>query len=135
MHFSDVEQIFDLLTLYQQIYAQFLTLQSPKATIVAFHASLCIIMPQQKYLYLYQNDSTTTLLTMKFRIRWYHFLTTCTWFLEIAFVCKVGMSACVCVCPRGYKSHSRDIEPVQPAEQVCCVQKCNKAFYVQAWLL
>ena len=37
---------------------------------IGFYASLCIIMPQQKYL----SDSTTTLLTMKFRIRWYHFL-------------------------------------------------------------
>ena len=46
-----------------------------------------------------------------------------TWFLEIAFVREVGMSACVCVCvrPWGYKLHSREIEPVQPAEQVCCV--------------
>ena len=45
-----------------------------------------------------------------------------TWFLEIAFVHKVGMRVCmhVCVCPRGYKLHSRDIEPLQPAEQVCC---------------
>ena len=42
----------------------------------------------------------------------------CTWFLEIAFVHDVGMH--VCVRPRGYKLHSRDIEPVQPAEQVCC---------------
>ena len=51
-----------------------------------------------------------------------------TWFLEIAFIREVGMFACVCVCvcvcvfvsvhPRGYKLHSRDIEPLQPAEQV-----------------
>ena len=36
------------------------------------------------------------------------------WFFKIAFVCEVGMCvrACVCVCvrPRGYKLHSRDIE-------------------------
>ena len=45
------------------------------------------------------------------------------WFLEIAFVREVGMCVCVCVCvcPRGYKLHSHDIEPLQPAEQVCCV--------------
>ena len=30
------------------------------------------------------------------------------WFLEITFVCDVGMCACVCL-PRGYKLHSRDI--------------------------
>ena len=42
------------------------------------------------------------------------------WFLKIAFVRDAGM--CVCVRPRGYKLHSRDdIEPVQPAEQDCCV--------------
>ena len=33
----------------------------------------------------------------------------------------VCVCACVCVRPRGYKLHSRDIEPVQPAEQVRCV--------------
>ena len=53
------------------------------------------------------------------------------WFLEIAFVCEVSMSACMCECvcvsvyvcvrPRGYKLHSHDIEPVQPAEQVRCI--------------
>ena len=44
-------------------------------------------------------------------------------FLEIAFVHDVGMCACVrvCVCPWGYKLHSRDIESVQLAEQVCCI--------------
>ena len=42
-----------------------------------------------------------------------------TCFLEIAFVCDVGM--CVCPRPRGYKLHSHDIEPIQPAEQVCCI--------------
>ena len=31
---------------------------------------------------------------------------------------SVGLCACVCVHPPGYKLHSRDIEPVQPAEQV-----------------
>ena len=31
------------------------------------------------------------------------------WFLEIAFVHEVGMFACVCVRPQGYKLHSRDI--------------------------
>ena len=36
------------------------------------------------------------------------------WFLKIAFVRDVGMH--VCVRPRGYKLHSRDTEPVQPAE-------------------
>ena len=48
-----------------------------------------------------------------------------TWFFEIAIVREVGMYVCmcvrVCVHPRGYKLHSCDIEPVQPAEQVCCV--------------
>ena len=45
-----------------------------------------------------------------------------TLFLEIAYVCHV----CICVCPpQGYKLHSLDIEPVQPAEQVCCVYKRN----------
>ena len=38
------------------------------------------------------------------------------------------MSACVCVRPRGYELYSRDIESVQPAEQVCCV---NEAFYAR----
>ena len=51
------------------------------------------------------------------------------WFVKIAFVREVGMSLCVCVRPRRYKLHSYDIEPVQPAEQVCCIWKCNKAFY------
>ena len=41
------------------------------------------------------------------------------WFLEIAFVCEVGM--CVSPRPRSYELHSRNIEPIQPAEQVCCV--------------
>ena len=55
-------------------------------------------------------------------------LRACAWFLEIAFVRKVGMCVRVCVCvracvcpPQGYKLHLRDIEPVQPAEQVCCI--------------
>ena len=44
------------------------------------------------------------------------------WFLEIAFVREVDMRVNVCVYPpRGHKLHSRDIEPVQPAEQVRCV--------------
>ena len=45
------------------------------------------------------------------------------WFLEIAFVHEVSMCACmrVCVRPRGYELRSRDIQPVQQAEQVCCV--------------
>ena len=42
-------------------------------------------------------------------------------FLELAFVCDVGMRVCVCSHPRGYKLLSCDIEPVQPAEQVCCI--------------
>ena len=46
---------------------------------------------------------------------------TFTWFLEIVFVCDVGISMCVCVHPGGYKSHSHDIEPVQQVEQVCYV--------------
>ena len=50
-----------------------------------------------------------------------------TWFLEIAFARKFGMSVYMHVCVRmcvhlqGYKLHSCDIEPVQPAEQVCCI--------------
>ena len=44
---------------------------------------------------------------------------THAWVLEIAFDCNVGMR--VCVRPRGHKLHSRDIEPVQPAEQVRCI--------------
>ena len=38
----------------------------------------------------------------------------------IAFVHEVSISVYVRVCvrPRGYKLNSRDIEPVQPAEQV-----------------
>ena len=52
-----------------------------------------------------------------------------TWFLEIAFACDVSMCVCLCVCvymcvcvrPQGYKLHSCHIEPVQPAEQVCCI--------------
>ena len=46
----------------------------------------------------------------------------CTWFLENAFVHNVSVRVYirvhVCVCPRGYKLHLRDIEPVQP-EQIC----------------
>ena len=42
------------------------------------------------------------------------------------------MSVCLCVSPpQGYKLHSRDTKPVQPAEQVCYIQKHNEAFY--AW--
>ena len=40
------------------------------------------------------------------------------------------MSVCVCVhvcLPQGYKLHSCDIEPLQPVEQVCYIQKCNEA--------
>ena len=55
------------------------------------------------------------------------FKPACAWFLEIAFVCNIGMCVCVCVCvcvyvcgcPQGYKLHSRFIEPIQPAEQIC----------------
>ena len=32
----------------------------------------------------------------------------------------------MCVCPRGYKLHSRDIEPVYQGERVCYTSKCNK---------
>ena len=47
----------------------------------------------------------------------------CAWFLEIAFVRNVGMWLCACMCvhPRGYRLHLHDVEPIQPAEQVCCV--------------
>ena len=59
------------------------------------------------------------------------------WFLEIAFVHDIGMCMCVRVCvrPQGYKLHLRDIQPVQPAEQVCCTLKHNGAFYAWAWPL
>ena len=33
-----------------------------------------------------------------------------TWFLKISFVQKLSMSVCVCL--RGYKLHSHDIEPL-----------------------
>ena len=45
-------------------------------------------------------------------------------FLKLLLSMKsVCMCVCVCVCPRsrGYKLHSRNIESVQPAEQVCCI--------------
>ena len=54
------------------------------------------------------------------------------WFLEITFVCDIGICVCVCACvracvcvcvcvcvhPRGCKLHSCDIEPV---EKVCYI--------------
>ena len=56
----------------------------------------------------------------------------------------VRVRVCVHVCllceffvclPQGYKLHSCNIEPVQPAEQVCYIYKHNEAFYIWAWPL
>ena len=55
-------------------------------------------------------------------------------YLLIPFIYIWDVGVCVCL-PSGYKLHSHDIEPVQLAEQVCCIEKCNEAFYAWAWPL
>ena len=50
-----------------------------------------------------------------------------SWFLEIAFVHDVGMSACVCVClPQAYKQHSRDIKPYNQLNKFVAFKNVTK---------